>query len=441
MSDETSPDGFNPDDFAKFLQELLSGNGQINAEELARVAGLPNDPLVLQALIKQLQQAISQGDSQTVAGVNWTVASQQAVSAAHEGSISVSDRTKSAIDEANKIATLWLDQATNLSSLASEPKLVTREVWVQDALPLFQELAGPIAERVANALTENLQQNLPSELEGLAKGASGIMRSAGGALFAMQLGSALGKLSHEVLTGGDIGLPFYTESRAAFIPQNLGNFITENELVEDQAYIYLSVREMAHARLFRHSRWLREAVITQLTNYAHGITIDGEAMSELASSITPENAEALKNALESGALLAERTEEQLAALQSIETLLALIEGWVEVVTEQSTKLLPTASTLDEVLRRRRATSSPAQATFATLVGLELRPRRNREAAAFWKTITESIGVEARDAIWDHPDLLPTSEDIDNVEQYLKRIQSGEDSMDQALRELLDGNQS
>lgn len=434
------PDGFDPDDFAKFLQELLSGNGNINAEELARVAGLPNDPAVIQALLAQLRQAITQGESQTVAGVNWTVASQQAISAAREGSKAVGENTKTAVDEATRIASLWLDQGTALSALASEPKLISREVWVQDALPLFQELAGPIAQRVANALTENLQENLPSELEGLAKGAGGIMRSAGGALFAMQLGSALGKLSHEVLTGGDIGLPFYSEARAAFIPQNLNQFITDNSLDQGQAYIYLAVRELAHARLFRHSRWLREAVINQLTNYANGISIDGEAMSELATSITPESAEALKAALESGALLSERTEEQLTALASIETLLALIEGWVEVVTENSTKLLPTAGTLDEVLRRRRATSSPAQSTFATLVGLELKPRRTREAAAFWRTLTERIGVEKRDAIWDHPDLLPSSTDIDNVEGYLQRIGGGEDSIDQALRDLLDGEQ-
>ncbi|MEN9604168.1 MAG: hypothetical protein RL545_857, partial [Actinomycetota bacterium] len=421
MSNENTPDGFDPDDFAKFLQELLNGDGNIDAAELAKVAGLPNDPKVIQALLDQLKQAISQGDSQTVGGVNWTVANQQALAAAHEGSQNVNESSKTALLEAIKIATLWLDMATNLSGLATEPKFITREIWVSDALPLFQELASPIAERVATALTENLQQNLPSELEGLAQGAKGIMRSAGGALFAMQLGGALGKLSQEVITGGDIGLPFYTESRAAFIPQNLKLFIADNELAEDQAMIYLAVREMAHARLFRHSRWLREAVISQLVTYANGISIDGEAMSELASSITPENAEALRSALESGALLSERTEEQLAALKSIETLLALIEGWVEVVTEQSTKLLPTSATLDEVLRRRRATSSPAQSTFSTLVGLELKPKRSREAAEFWRTVTQRIGIEERDAIWDHPDLLPTSKDIDDPENYLKRI--------------------
>lgn len=434
------PEGFDPDDFAKFLQELLSGNGNLNAEELARVAGLPNDPAVISALLAQLQQAITQGESQTVAGVNWTVASQQAIAAARDGSKSVSESSKAALLEATKIANLWLDQATSLSALASEPKVISREVWVQDALPLFQELAGPIAQRVAAALTENLQQNLPSELDSLAAGAQGIMRSAGGALFAMQLGSALGKLSQEVITGGDIGLPFYAESRAAFLLQNLNQLISENSLDEGQANIYLAVRELAHARLFRHSRWLRESVIAQLTNYANGISIDGEAMSELASSITPENAEALKEALESGALLSERTEEQLAALGSIETLLALIEGWVEVVTENSTKLLPDAGSLDEVLRRRRATSSPAQSTFATLVGLELKPRRTREAAVFWRILTDRLGIDRRDAIWDHPDLLPTSEDISNVEGYLERHGKGEDSIDQALRDLLNGEQ-
>lgn len=440
MSNENMPEGFDPEDFAKFLQELLSGNDNLDAEELARVAGLPNDPKAIQSLLSQLQAAISKGETQTVGGVNWTVASQQAISAAREGSITTGERSKTALLEATRIANLWLDEATSLSALASDPKFVSREVWVQDALPLFQELAGPIAERVANALTENLQQNLPSELEGLAGGAQGIMRSAGGALFAMQLGSALGKLSHEVITGGDIGLPFYAEARAAFITQNLDQFIDENSLDESQAKIYLSVRELAHARLFRHSRWLREAVIAQLTNYAAGITIDGEAMSELATSITPENAEALKVALESGALLSERTADQIAALESIEMLLALIEGWVEVVTENSTKLLPAALALNEVLRRRRATSSPAQSTFATLVGLELQPRRTREAAEFWRVVTKELGVEKRDAIWDHPDLLPSSGDIENVDGYLKRIRGGEDSIDQALRDLLGDEQ-
>ncbi len=436
MSENENPQNFDPEEFAKFLQELINGGGNINAEELAKISGLPNDPATINALLASLKQAISQGESQTVEGVNWTLASQQAISAAREGANSKSDELRGHLADALNIAGLWLDQATDLSALASDPKLVSREVWVQDALPLFQELAGPIAKRVAVALAENMTQNLPQELASLSKGAEGIMRSAGGALFAMQLGHTLGKLSHEVLTGGDIGLPFYSEARAAFVPANLLEFVTENELALDQSLIYLAVRELAYARLFKHSRWLRESVITQLTNYATEIRIDSEAMTELASEITPENAEALKAALESGALLAERTDEQRAALAGIEHLLALVEGWVDSVTDRATGLLPSKVGIQEVMRRRRATSSPAQSTFATLVGLELRPKRSREVATFWSALVERIGVSEADTLWNHPDLLPTPEDIDSLDAFLARRGDGSDAIDQALKDLL-----
>ena len=435
MSENENHEEFEPEDFAKFLQELLSGNGDINVEELAKIAGLPNDPATLQALVKQLQQAISQGDSQTTGGVNWSAASTQALTMAREHSHVISDVTKTELSEAARMADLWLDGATSLSALAAAPKIISREVWVQDALPLFQEIASPVAERVAKALTENLEENLPEELGSLAKGAGGIMRSAGGALFAMQLGNALGRLSQEVLSGGDIGLPFYAESRPALVAQNVSVFVRENELVQDQANIYLSVREIAFARLFKHSRWLRDEIISQITQYSKGIVIDGDKMRELATEITAENAASLRAALESGELLATRTESQLESLQKIEHLLALIEGWVDVVTANATKLLPSSPQIAEVIRRRRATGSPAQSTFGTLVGLELRPKRVREVSAFWIAVTESIGYEKRDATWDHPDLLPTVSDIDNIEEYLKRIQST-DELDQAIRDLL-----
>jgi putative hydrolase len=435
LTEENQPDGVNPEDFAKFLSEFLSENGTFDAAELANIAGLPSDPVALKALMEQLKKALVEGEAQTVAGVNWKLAEQQALAAARSGGFAVSEAQRNALKKAGNIADLWLDQATSLSAVVQEPKLLTRELWVLDALPLFQSLAGPIAERVAEALSESLEQNLPNELDDLAKGARGIMRSAGGTLFAMQLGQILGKLSQEVLTGGDIGLPFYSESRAAVVAQNIDGFVSDNSLEEDQALIYISIRELSHARLFRHSRWLRDSIIAQITNYAQGIRIDGEAMSDLAHDITPENAEALRSALESGALLAERTEDQLLALTSIEHLLALIEGWVVAVTESATQLLPTEGVLSEVIRRR-STSSPARSTFSALVGLELQPKRGREAADFWRAVTVALGTEKRDQLWDHPDLLPNPEDVNNVAGFIQRIQTGSDQIDRDLRDLL-----
>ena len=101
-------------------------------------------------------------------------------------------------------------------------------------------------------------------------------------------------------------------------------------------------------------------------------------------------------------------------LAALETLLALVEGWVDtVVAEAVGDRLPGAAALQETLRRRRATGGPAEQTFATLIGLELRPRRLRAAADLWRNLESSRGIEGRDALWAHPDLLPSSSDLDD----------------------------
>jgi putative hydrolase len=79
--------------------------------------------------------------------------------------------------------------------------------------------------------------------------------------------------------------------------------------------------------------------------------------------------------------------------------------------------LPSVAALAEAFRRRRAAGGPAEQTFAALVGLELRPRRLREAVALWAAVTEHRGIQGRDALWGHPDLLPTDEDFANPEVF------------------------
>ncbi len=105
---------------------------------------------------------------------------------------------------------------------------------------------------------------------------------------------------------------------------------------------------------------------------------------------------------------------QEAALKRLEVVLALVEGWVDEVVGQATEdRMPNAARLQEAVRRRRAAGGPAEETFAALVGLELRPRRLRDASTLWGSLRSRQGAEARDGVWMHPDLLPTSADLDD----------------------------
>ena len=115
------------------------------------------------------------------------------------------------------------------------------------------------------------------------------------------------------------------------------------------------------------------------------------------------------------------TPEQKQAMKALEDLLALVEGWVDaVVWRAGMAHIPRIEQLREMLRRERAIGGPAERTFESLMGMQLRPKRMREAAALWESIGAQEGPEARDAKWSHPDLLPQlpdeqSEDSSNEE--------------------------
>ncbi len=120
------------------------------------------------------------------------------------------------------------------------------------------------------------------------------MRTVGGSLFASQLGQVVGDLSKEVVSGGDVGIPIMPDGVAAILPQNFADFGRDLEIPDDQLALYAAVRELAHARLFRHARWLRLHVISQVTDFARGVHVDTEALEDLASRFDPSEPEELR---------------------------------------------------------------------------------------------------------------------------------------------------
>ncbi|GAA1676812.1 zinc-dependent metalloprotease [Microbacterium lacus] len=439
--DEQSPQ----DQFQELIRQLFGGSGaEIDPEQLARLSGMGIDPAMMQTVMQHLQGAFAAGD-ESGSGISWDMAARQALHIANQDGLGISAGERTDLDQAFALATLWLSEATTISDLSSPPRTLTRGAWVEATLPVWQELAEPVATSISDALTAALQEQAPEEMQALVQGAGRLMRTVGGSLFASQLGHVVGNLSKEVVSGGDVGIPLLPAGEAAILPQNFADFGRDLEIPQDQLALYIATRELAHARLFRHARWLRLHVLSQITDFARGIHVDTDALEELATRFDPSEPDELRRALESGALLPTRSDAQNAALTRLENLLATIEGWVDVVTEDATSRLPSAARIAEAVRRRRAVGGPAEQALGSLVGLELRPRRMREAAAMWRAVTDAVGASGRDALWDYPDLMPAAEDIDDPGALVARLQArsrGEepvrDEMDDALERLLAG---
>ena len=401
------PFGFGPGDD----EPGNPANNPFGGDPMGGMFGLP--------VFGELQKLLSW----TGGPVNWNLAQQLAEQSLTGHSRSVTAAERSAIAEAIRLADLWLDDTTDFPSGVQTIESWTRLEWLNRTLPVWRSLCEPVAARVVAAMSSAL----PAEqLEQLGPGnpLAGIMSQVGGLMFGAQVGQGLGGLAQEVLSATDIGIPLGPVGTAALVAENLAGFADGLERPEEEIRLYLALREAAHQRLFGHVPWLRQRLLDTVEEYAKGITIDVSSIESAMQGLDPTNPESMQDALTGGLFNPQQTPEQAAALRRLETLLALVEGWVDsVVAAGAGPRMPGADALREASRRRRATGGPAEQTFATLVGLELRPRRLREAAALWWSVTEKRGVSGRDALWTHPDLLPTADDLDDPLGYGDKVGS------------------
>jgi putative hydrolase len=224
------------------------------------------------------------------------------------------------------------------------------------------------------------------------------------------------------------------------MPEAIESLAEGLEQPRSEIMTFLAAREAAHHRLFSHVPWLSTQLLNAVEAFARGMKVDMSGIEDFAQGFNPASLAdptAMEQLLNQGIFEPKATPEQVAALERLETLLALIDGWVQtVVTEALGDRIPGTAALSEVLRRRRATGGPAEQTFATLVGLELRPRKLREAAVLWERLTAAVGADARDAVWQHPDLLPGAEDLDEPAGFIDRVVGGDTSgIDEALAQF------
>jgi putative hydrolase len=372
--------------------------------------------------------------------VNWDLATEVATTASRQQDRPVTAAETAEVVEACRLADLWLDGVTGLPAVGGTAQAWTRTGWVEDTLPAWRQLVDPVAGRVVDAMTGTIEkgltdslsgegglpEGLPPEIAGLLGGGgagglagalgplSGVMKQVGGFAFGAQVGQALGALAAEVLSAGEIGLPLARSGRPALLPANVATFTEGLEVPADQARLYLALRETAHARLFHAVPWLQAHLFDTVDAYARGIEVDPGAIERAVGAIDPSDPESLQRAIGEGLFDIPPTEAQAAALARLETALALVEGWIDAVVDAAAQgHLPSAAALRETVRRRRATGGPAEQTFGALVGLQLRPRRLRDAAALWGALAHAGGAEARDALWAHPDLLPSADDLDD----------------------------
>ena len=373
-----------------------------------------------------------------------------------QGSQPVGANDQARCEEALSIANVWLDQATVFPQVASDHPAISPIDWLNNTVdgwhstfePLAAGLAGAITrliEEASTAMQNELQQD-PNSAEGQAMASqmaqmgpmAHILRTFIGSMLATQMGQTIGALASASKGAHDAALPIGS-IKPSLLPQTLRKFGAEIEIPETEIAIYFALRELATVRLFESNPWLVSYLKAAIAEYGKGIHIDLDAIQRQAEEAMrgmdgsmdgfgngdAQSAEGFTIALNNGLFTPEETPQQAAALEKLETALALIDGWIEeVITLAAGNRLPSLPQLSELLRRERVSNSPIQQLFKALFNLEVSPRQIREATNFWSEIrmanssdsssnedggTGNSSIAARDKIWSG--LLPTAKEL------------------------------
>lgn len=403
---------------------------------LAQASGMSNAPGMMDHMLSQIRALMSQSQGEDV---NWTLAHDVARGVAAQGgdpivSAAQAREYRAAVTEAE----LWLDAATDFDPSHARAAVWSRAEWVEATLPTWRYLAGPVASSVSLALGGVLRDD-SGMLDG--PNAQGLIGSVSPTVCGMHMGQAAGAMAREAFGATDLGIPLLEEARVVMVPRHVEEFAEGLDIDLADVRLFLALREAAHVRLFASASWLPGQLHAAIERYARGVTVDLDALDNAVREAGMGDPAALQKALTTGIFTPTPTPEQTQTLESIETWLALIEGWVdEVTTRAAAPHLPALGQLREMMRRRRAAGGPAEDTFSALLGLNLRPRRLRDAADMWSMLTHRMGTSARDALWRHPDLLPVAETLPDWRTWVDRVtdENRADDMDREIEALLSG---
>lgn len=356
--------------------------------------------------------------------VNWDVGRQTAMWLASDGQpeANVDPLERIRLEELVRVADLHVSQQTGLNTSIAGGILsvlpVTRGDWALHSLESYR----PFLERLATSLSASAggPADAPDPTGQLLGDLGKLL---GPVLLGMQSGFMLGHLARRALGQYDLPLPRRPADQLLVVPANIDALAEQWSLVPDDLRLWVCLQEVVHhAVLGRpHVRARLEALIDE---YVSRFEVDPAALEASLGDIDPTDMSGLQALLGNPETLlgAVRSPGQHDTLGRIETLTAVIEGYVDHVMDTTGHgLIGSYGQLTEALHRRRVEAGDGDRFAARLLGLELGRGQYERGGTFVRGVVERAGEEGLARLWHSERELPTPAELDAPGLWLARI--------------------
>ncbi|EJN59195.1 zinc-dependent metalloprotease [Halogranum rubrum] len=107
------------------------------------------------------------------------------------------------------------------------------------------------------------------------------------------------------------------------------------------------------------------------------------------------------------------------AFRELDTAMTSVEGYAELLMDRAFD--DDYEDLRRKLDARRRGGGPMAVLVRRLLGLGLKRRQYERGAEFFHAVADARGVATASKVWEHPDNLPTDDELDAPERWVRRV--------------------
>ncbi len=342
--------------------------------------------------------------------MNWRLAESVACRVARHEPLASSYHYESVardFAELTPIAEHLVEIETGLTSAKGRAtaQVVDRDVWIRANLMSFQQLLGPLLQRLDPPIV------IPFDL------ARHAIRNAA----ALEIGGLLGWMSGRVLGQYDALGASGEADDLLIVGPNVLALEKRFAFPPREFRLWLALHELTHRMQFTGVPWMRQHYVELVHQLLDDVDADTVRVLKLMRDIVRPGV-ARRAVEEAGIMGLFASPKQREAMSKIGGLMALLEGHGDVVMNRAgTNLIPSAGRFHAVLGARRATGSPMTKFLRTIVGLEAKLNQYEQGEAFIAAIEAEHGPRSIDRAWESPDNLPTLDEIRMPELWSARL--------------------